>query len=79
MAGQIDNPYFGLLLFVAVPAVLVFGLLLIPLGVWRQHRRGGSVEWPHIDGLFLQVFPTLPGHTIRHWYDTMDGGETAID
>ena len=29
LAGLIRNPYLGLLLFVAVPAVFVFGLLLI--------------------------------------------------
>lgn len=53
VSGQITNPYFGLLLFVAVPAVFVLGLLLIPIGVWRQHRRvraGRAAEdWPVID------------------------------
>lgn len=53
MSGQITNPYFGLLLFIAVPAVFVVGLLLIPIGVWRQHRRvraGRALEeWPVID------------------------------
>ncbi len=39
MGGQLQNPYLGLLLFVAVPAVFLLGLLLIPLGIWRQHRR----------------------------------------
>jgi hypothetical protein len=49
LAGQIRNPYFGLLLFVAVPAVFVFGLLLIPIGIWRQHKRPVTSEWPVID------------------------------
>lgn len=53
MGGQLRNPYIGLLLFVAVPAVLVFGLILIPIGAWRQHRRiaAGRVgaDWPVID------------------------------
>ncbi|MBA2540720.1 MAG: hypothetical protein H0V17_13865 [Deltaproteobacteria bacterium] len=31
------------------------------------------VEWPHIDGRFIQVFRTLPGHVVRHWYDDMQG------
>ena len=35
MGGQVRNPYFGLLLFVAVPAVFRVGLLLIPIGLWR--------------------------------------------
>ena len=53
MAGQLRNPYLGLLLFVAVPAVFVFGLLLIPLGAWRQRRRiragAAEADWPVID------------------------------
>jgi hypothetical protein len=51
--GQLTNPYLGLLLFVAVPAGFLFGLVLIPIGTWRQHRRiaaGRAVaEWPVID------------------------------
>lgn len=53
MGGQLQNPYVGLLLFIAVPAVVVFGLLLVPVGVWRQHRRVAQQkavdEWPVID------------------------------
>jgi hypothetical protein len=53
LGGQITNPYFGLVLFVAVPAVFILGLLLIPLGIWRQRRlvaAGEAVdEWPVID------------------------------
>lgn len=49
LSGQIRNPYFGLLLFVAVPAVFVMGLVLIPIGIWRQRRHGGAGEWPVID------------------------------
>src|SRR5262245_16131290 len=50
--GQITNPYFGLLLFVAVPGVFLLGLLLIPIGMWQHRRRlaaGASEEWPVID------------------------------
>lgn len=53
LAGQIGNPYFGLLLFVAVPAVLAFGLVLIPIGMWRRRRqlaaRAAVDEWPVVD------------------------------
>jgi len=52
LAGQLHNPYMGLMLFVAVPAVFVFGLLLIPIGISRQRRRalaGAPDEWPVID------------------------------
>jgi nitrate/TMAO reductase-like tetraheme cytochrome c subunit len=53
-AGLFPNPYAGVLVFVAVPALFVLGLLLIPLGMWlewRRHRhRGAAVrEWPVID------------------------------
>lgn len=53
MGGQLRNPYLGLLLFVAVPAVFLLGLLLIPLGIWRRRRRfalgQAPEEWPVID------------------------------
>ena len=44
-----------------------------------QENMSWYVEWPHVDGLFLAVFRTLPGHVVRHWYDTMDGGEPHVD
>ncbi len=34
-----SNPYLGAVLFFLFPAVLVFGLLLIPVGMWRERRR----------------------------------------
>ena len=53
LGGQLHNPYAGLLLFVALPAGIAFGLLLIPIGIWRQHRRVaaglGDPDWPVID------------------------------
>lgn len=58
LAGLLNNPYIGLLLFIAVPAVFVFGLLLIPIGIRRQRRRtlaGEPDEWPVID---LRLPPT---------------------
>ncbi|MGH9220911.1 MAG: NapC/NirT family cytochrome c [Vicinamibacterales bacterium] len=51
--GQLTNPYAGLLVFVSVPFAFLIGLLLIPLGIWRQHRRVAAGyapdEWPVID------------------------------
>jgi len=53
LSGQLINPYAGLLVFVAVPAVFVTGLLIIPIGVVRQRRRiaagKATDEWPVID------------------------------
>ena len=52
--GLVTNPYIGLVVFVAVPAVFVMGLLLIPLGTWRARRRRrtsaqAEPEWPVLD------------------------------
>lgn len=54
-SGYINNAYFGLLLFVAVPLAFVVGLLLIPLGVYlvaRRKRRfpdAVAPDWPVFD------------------------------
>ncbi|RJP25439.1 MAG: cytochrome C [Candidatus Omnitrophota bacterium] len=34
-----DNPYVGILIYLVGPAILVFGLLLVPLGMIWEHRR----------------------------------------
>ena len=55
LLGYVSNPYFGLLLFVAVPAALVIGLLLIPLGIRLSTRRSRGTpaappqDWPVLD------------------------------
>ncbi len=33
------NPYIGIFAYMIVPAVMVFGLLLIPIGMWRERSR----------------------------------------
>ena len=52
--GLFDNPYAGLVVFVVIPALVVLGLLLIPFGMWLEHRRlsahpGAEREWFVID------------------------------
>jgi len=52
--GLFDNPYAGLVVFLVVPAIVVLGLLLIPLGMWLEHRRlsahpGAEREWFVLD------------------------------
>jgi hypothetical protein len=51
--GYLTNPYIGLLVFVAVPACFVLGLLLIPIGaLWTRRRHRGVAappDWPVID------------------------------
>ena len=49
-----DSPYAGLVIFVALPALFLLGLLLIPLGLWLRRRAlrrdpGATVGWPVID------------------------------
>jgi hypothetical protein len=50
---QRTNPYIGIFTYMVYPAVLAFGLLLIPLGMWldrRRRSRGGEVPpYPRID------------------------------
>jgi cytochrome c553 len=49
----VRSPYSGLIGFVALPVLFVLGLLLIPLGMWREsrRRRHGKEpwQWPAID------------------------------
>jgi nitrate/TMAO reductase-like tetraheme cytochrome c subunit len=51
--GYLANPYIGLLVFVAVPTAFLFGLLLIPFGMWQARRRRvahpDAREWPVLD------------------------------
>ncbi len=50
-----SNPYFGVVLYMILPAVLVLGLVLIPLGMWLElrHRRRTGIDrtsaWPVVD------------------------------
>jgi hypothetical protein len=53
-AGLFGNPYAGLVIFVALPALFLLGLLLIPAGMWLQQRRRrrdptAEAEWPVLD------------------------------
>lgn len=51
--GLLASPYAGLIGFVLAPAVFVFGLVLIPIGMWREARRRrlgrAPWSWPVID------------------------------
>jgi hypothetical protein len=49
------NPYIGIVFFLVLPALFLFGLLLMPLGVWVERRRRAAgkapapMHWPRID------------------------------
>ncbi len=52
LLGYLVNPYIGLIVFVAIPAAFILGLLLIPLGAWLTTRRRppqALADWPVID------------------------------
>jgi hypothetical protein len=39
VSGHVSNPYVGILLFAILPIALIFGLALIPAGVYLARRR----------------------------------------
>jgi NapC/NirT cytochrome c family protein len=52
--GFLTNPYAGLVVFIAIPALFLLGLLLIPIGMWLEQRRllrdpTTPTDWPVID------------------------------
>jgi hypothetical protein len=54
LTGLLTNPYAGLVVFIAIPALFVFGLLLIPWGIRLQRRRlerdpTAPSDWPVLD------------------------------
>lgn len=54
LLGLLENPYAGLVVFVAIPLVFVVGLVLIPIGVRLERRKmaktpGASADWPVLD------------------------------
>src|SRR5574340_1183646 len=45
LAGEVHNPYMGILAFMVVPAFFLLGLGLIPLGIYMKRRRArGSLH-----------------------------------
>ena len=54
------NPYLGIITFIIFPAILIFGLLLIALGIYRAHRQKikGTFKGPH--------FPILDLNNPKH-------------
>ena len=55
LAGMFNrNPYAGLVVFVALPALFIIGILLVPAGVWLQRRKlqrhpEAEGDWPVVD------------------------------
>jgi NapC/NirT cytochrome c family, N-terminal region len=51
--GGISHPYFGILVYLLLPAVFVAGLILIPVGIYWQRRRQRAA------GIYPSDFPPL--------------------
>ncbi len=55
LLGMHTNPYMGIVFFLILPTVFVFGLVLIPIGVWIERRRrhlgkgASEIHWPRLD------------------------------
>ena len=47
--GLIQNPYVGILIFGALPAGVVLGLALVPIGNLLGRRKGQAAVWPTIN------------------------------
>src|SRR4051794_11461588 len=53
--GLHSNPYLGILFFLILPGIFIFGLLLIPFGAWFERRRRAlgrapsETRWPRFD------------------------------
>ena len=54
LTGFHGGPYLGILTYLILPAIVVGGLLLIPLGVWQRRRLDAIAEREH------GVRPKLP-------------------
>src|SRR4051812_43456012 len=55
VVGDTDSPYLGILTYILIPSVLVFGLVLAVVGVVLERRRrrklapGEIAEYPQLD------------------------------
>ncbi|MBI3401626.1 MAG: NapC/NirT family cytochrome c [Acidobacteria bacterium] len=53
--GLHTNPYIGIVFFLILPGVFLFGLALIPIGAWFERRRrtrgrpSAELHWPRLD------------------------------
>lgn len=53
IAGILTNSYIGLITYMALPALFIFGLILVPIGWWQFRRATGRTT----EELLTQRFP----------------------
>jgi len=56
LMGMPGSPYLGILAYLIVPAIFLFGLLLVPIGVWRARRRDRRLA---AEGRAIPGFPVI--------------------
>ena len=56
LLGMPGTPYLGILAYCVVPGIFLFGLALIPIGVWRERRRARRLA---AQGLEIPGFPVI--------------------
>jgi len=56
LRGNTNNPYIGILVFILIPVVFVFGLVLIALGIFLSRRRIGRIEQGVLAGADRRVY-----------------------
>ena len=53
LRGEVSHPYIGILVFMALPAIFILGLILIPIGIVHRRRRektaGTEPSFPSIN------------------------------
>ena len=51
LTSRSGGTYLGLVSYIILPGILVFGLILIPIGMMREHKRlrSHAEQWPQID------------------------------
>jgi hypothetical protein len=51
--GLHTNPYIGMVFFIILPTLFLAGLVLVPIGMWRQQKRVAAgkpeLRWPTLD------------------------------
>jgi len=56
LRGHTNNPYIGIVVFIFIPVIFVFGLVLMALGIFLARRRIVSVEQQVLSGADRQIY-----------------------
>ncbi|PYX60299.1 MAG: cytochrome C [Acidobacteria bacterium] len=70
------HPYVGILILLILPGFFVFGLVLIPLGIWR--RRGSLRRVGELPAVYPAIDPRGPLVRRGFWYVTLATGLNVL-